>query len=353
MGSNLNFNFNFNVAEHGVLGTIYYKYFFSDPGLPLVITFASWGSISKQRVSEGLDPWGYSFIKGLGYNVLSFQCTEGNINYYRDKIFIQGLDQLGSDLPDFIERLSYGGSMGGYAATAFSKPLKVNRVLAINPISSRRRDLAAWDYEAGRGLKSFTFDWSGEYTDGAETSASGYVVYDPLYDLDKLHAIRYKNLSLLRVPGVGHGMPNHLLSMNMLKWLVDAFIKNDLSKDDFYRLARNRRNIKRYYQWMLSKENKKLTPMRKKILETRYLKIRQEILLNEDTSKYKGFLRKPSQKEIDKIRNMAVILEDIDIEAAYTLMNLAHKYRPDGLFIKNKVQEYSKIINCDNKELVT
>lgn len=259
--------FNFNAAEYGVLGTIYYKYFFFDPSLPLVITFAPWFFVSNQHVEEGLDPWGYSFIKGLGYNVLSFQCTEGNINYYRDKIFIKELNRLGADLPDFIERLSYGYSMGGYAATAFSEPLKVDRVLAINPIASRRRDLAPWDYEAGRGLGSFNFDWSGEYTDGAETKASGYVVYDPLYELDRLHAIRYKNLSLLRAPGLGHHIPTHFLSMNMLKWLVEAFIKNDLKKDDFYRLARNRRNIKGYYEWMLSEDNKRLTPMRKKVLE--------------------------------------------------------------------------------------
>lgn len=318
----------------------------------MVITFAPWSAVSYRHVEEGLDPWGYKFIKGLGYNVLSFHCTEGNINFYRDKIFIQELNQLGVDLPDFIERLSYGSSMGGYAATAFSEPLKVNRVLAISPISSRRRDLATWDYEAGRSLESFNLDWSGQYTDGAESSASGYVVYDPLYDLDKLHAIRYKSLSFLRVPGVGHHLPRHLQSMNMLNWLVEAFIKNDLRKDDFYRLARNRRNIQIYYEWMLSKENKKLTPMREKILNANYLKIRQDIFSNEDTSKYNGFLRKPSQKEVDKIIDTAVIIENIDIKTAYTLMSLALKYRSSDPFIENKVKEYSEIISPEYKKLL-
>lgn len=264
-------NFIFDQDQHGLLGTIYFKYHLFDTDLPLIITFAPRSEISAESAKKGLSPWGFDYIKKLGYNVLSFQCLKGNINYYRDNTFLKKLPLIGEGLPNFTERLSYGVSMGGYAATAFSNPLKVDRVLVISPITSRRRDIATWDYEAGRNLNSFDLDWNGNYTDGAISDASGYVVYDPLFDLDKLHAVRYTRLKPLRVPGLGHGITLPLRDLDMLTWLVESFIKDIINESEFYNRSRNRKKLKQYYQRMLRKENKLLTPGREKILKRKYL----------------------------------------------------------------------------------
>ena len=73
----------------------------------------------------------------------------------------------------------------GDEVLAYSDTLKINRLLLIKSISSRRNDIAIWDYNDKRGLDTLDLDWSGQFDDGADTKASGYVIYDPLCDLDK------------------------------------------------------------------------------------------------------------------------------------------------------------------------
>lgn len=52
--------------------------------------------------------------------------------------------------------------------------------------------------------------------------------------------------------------------------------------------------------------------------------------------------------EIDLIRDVALSIEDLDIDAAYKLMRLAQKYRPQGNYIGEKVNEYQNKLQIDN-----
>lgn len=47
-------------------------------------------------------------------------------------------------------------------------------------------------------------------------------------------------------------------------------------------------------------------------------------------------------KTINMLRDMAAKIEKNDLTTAYELMSLAYRARPNGLFIKEKVEEYSK-----------
>lgn len=234
--------------------------------------------------------------------------------------------------------------MGGYGASAYADALKITRILLINPISTRKRDIAILDFESRRSLETFEYDWESDYYDGAMTNAEGYIVYDPLFHLDKLHAIRYKNLKHLKVPGLGHGMPGHLNKINVLDWLVDSFIKNDIDDNVFYEKVRKRRNLKRYYQWMTSNQNKYLTTSRKKVIDIHRKKILMSLSKKERGSeKYKGF-DSLSNGEIKSILDVAVMLEGVDINVSHSLMELALKLRPRGKFIISKIKEYRNII---------
>lgn len=338
----------FNVFKEdrfGCIGDIYYKYHFFNTNLPLIITFAPNMGFSSKSVEQGDDPWSFSFLKKRQINVISFSCISNKTNYYRDNKFIDNLQNLSNSLPEFPERLAYGCSMGAYGASAFSNVLKVNRLLLIDPISSRKRDIATWDYDAGRALNTFDYDWSGKYIDGAETNATGYVVYDPLFNLDKLHAIRYKNLVKLKVSGVGHHMTAHLQEMGMLAWLVETFISDNLDQKDFQRKAKNRRNIVRYYRWMLGPENKYRTHQRSLIVRKHLLAIRRKVTLQEEGfESYSGFRRAPNNKEIDLVIQTAKKIESIDIELSYKLMSLADKHRSSNTSIKNKLNEYEYML---------
>lgn len=55
-----------------------------------------------------------------------------------------------------------------------------------------------------------------------------------------------------------------------------------------------------------------------------------------------------NQDEVNIVRDAALFIEDKNLETAYELMCLAHKYRPHGQLIKNKMYEYKKKIEINN-----
>lgn len=321
--------------ESFFVGNVFAKYHFNDFTKPLVITFApdEKGLLRKDGIAQGVSPWGFSYIKKLGYNVISFAELPETRSYYRDRGFREGVAILSEALPKFSERIGYGGSMGGYGVTAYSNVLNISRVLVFNPISTRIRSIATWDFEEKRSLDTFSFDWEGNYSDGADSLSSGFVVYDPLYKLDKLHAIRFKGLVSLKFPGVGHGVSEFLRQLGVLDWLVKSFLDNSLNVGMFNKKIRKRRRLKRYYAWMLSKENIYLTKRRKLVLE----KYRDFYSLSSDST-YP--LKKLLNNEIDVIRDAAIGLEETDMKLSLKLMLIAKKSRPNGVVVNKKIAQY-------------
>lgn len=328
---------NFDRCEDKVFlfGDIYVKIYIYDISKALVFAFAGAGhSVTREDVMNEVSPWGYDYLKKKGLNVIGFTNIKGSYNYYRDAVFFKCLKELAKKLPDFKERLAYGGSMGGYAASAFSNVLGVDRLLLLNPISTRNKEIASWDYEAKRALSSFHFDWKGEFADGADTNACGYVVYDPLYELDKKHAIRYSTLEKLKVPGLGHSIATYLHEMKMLNWLVDSFIENSIDIEKFHELARRKRKIKRYYDWMLSDENKYLTDRRAKV----FLRHCNSLFSKGKTSE------RLSNADVEMAMSIADILSKTDLVDSIKFLKIIHGNRPDIKAVRLKILEYRSLI---------
>ncbi len=55
-----------------------------------------------------------------------------------------------------------------------------------------------------------------------------------------------------------------------------------------------------------------------------------------------------SEKNIDSIRDGAVVIESMDIKLAYELMSIAHQARPGGPFIKKKLDEYKSLLDAND-----
>lgn len=323
--------FDIGEGKSYLLGDVYVKSYIFDTSKALIFSFAGAGhSVTRGDIEKGVSPWGYEYLKKKGVNVISFSNIAGSYNYYRDNTFIRSLADFSKALPTFKERLAYGGSMGGYAASAFANVLGVERVLLLNPISTRKKNIAVWDYEAKRAFSSFGFDWKGRYADGAEAVATGYVVYDPLFDLDKKHAERYLNLVKLHVPGVGHSIATHLHEMNVLNWLVESFINNNLDVGAFYSLVRRRRNIKRYYDWMLSEENKYLTPLRSEVI----MYYKKMLFIDEKIK------RRLTDNDVKMALFLANALRATDINGAIKILKVAHSSRPDMSVLRKRIFEY-------------
>jgi hypothetical protein len=55
-----------------------------------------------------------------------------------------------------------------------------------------------------------------------------------------------------------------------------------------------------------------------------------------------------NEDEVDFLRNMAVLIEGKDLTVSYKLMSRAFKLRPGGSFIKEKVEEYKKLLQISD-----
>lgn len=359
---------------HKVIDNIYMKYDFIDNKLPLVITFGSLGtSVSFEDAEEGtVEPWGYKYIRSKGVNVLSFACVD-KPNWYRSLLFTEYLSKLSPKLKCFPARLGYGASMGAYGISAFSNLLNIDRVLLLNPISTLNSNVVPEEHRFVDA--SNRFDWNGKYSDGAAMKATGYIVYDPLYKIDALHANRYNSLIPLRFPGVGHQMPKHLKAINLLNKTVTSFLKNKLSENEFFFQLRLRRTYPHYFNWLLSGQNSHLTSVRTKVVRSyqkkyfpedaflekykKEIKILKELVVvfefidNKLSELFNDILGNVIEeksisslfKNVELIRDSAIKYELENINLAYQLMKLAHLIRPNGPLIVKKLEEYRKIIS--------
>lgn len=258
-----------SLTGSGVVGNVYLKYSFTDLDKPLVFTFANAGSVTTQQNidDQGYSPWGFEFVKSYGVNVISFS-TISPTNWYRNKDFHHFIVLLGKLVSVFNERIGYGGSMGGYAVSAYANTLEIDRLLLMNPISTLSEDLVPWETRFKHSKKNW--DWSHNCYDGATSNATNIITYDPLFSLDAKHAARYHNRINLKVPGIGHGVPKHLNNLGALKLAFEMFLYNAIEPELFHKKVRNRRHYTGYYKWLLSNQNKHLTPRRASVIEKHF-----------------------------------------------------------------------------------
>lgn len=316
---------------YSCLGNVYYKYKIANEDAPIVITFSYLGANAKRaEAKSGVhSPWAYDFIVSKGLNALSFCCI-GNNNWYTDKIFQEKVEGVGEEIKKTgLKILGYGGSMGGFGVSALANPLGIEEMLLFNPISTLNSEKAPFEYRFSNARNKL--DWSCPYNDGADAYASGYVIYDPFFKVDALHAERYLDLEKLKFPGVGHSIPNHLAKVNALKWVFSSFLDGRIDKVEFGKKVREKRKYPHYYKWMMGPENAYLTEKRKEVVERYYNSF---MLLSGETS----ILQK---EDIDFIRDLAISQESEDLNTSYRLMKMAEKLRPRGPFIRKKVREYS------------
>ncbi|WP_353144386.1 polysaccharide pyruvyl transferase family protein [Paracoccus sp. (in: a-proteobacteria)] len=271
--------FSIGKDDHIRIGDVYGKYHFSDISKPLVITFSHLGgSVSEDDMQAMKSPWAFDYLRRKNINCLCFASVRGKNKFYRDQTFIDALDKISAALPNFPNRLGYGTSMGAYAVSAFSGPLNISRLLLASPISTRDPKINYWDLAAKRSLPSFKFDWNGKYSDGAETTAGGYVIYDPLYGLDAQHARRFESLTPLKMPGAGHSGVDLLAQMKILDWVFSSFFEGHIDKPSYYQKIRARKSLASYYRGLLGKENTQITPARRQVVKNYLEKQRPNIL---------------------------------------------------------------------------
>lgn len=224
-----------------------YGVVFTDRGEDVLMV--SCDNLSSAREEPlGRSPWGYQFVAKNGWSQLGIMTFSPD--WFRNDGLLAYLAELGRSgfFRRFRKVVMTGTSMGGYAASAFASLAPGCTVLAFSPQSTLKSDLVPWEKRFPSGRRA---DWSGAFADGAmEARAAGQVllVYDPMYQPDADHVLRYQGDNVLRLPAryCGHKSALFLRRAGLLSGVVRAAVEGRLSLAEFQRLYRGGRVLPWY-----------------------------------------------------------------------------------------------------------
>lgn len=217
----------------------------------LVISFSARNSsLKKLRTpAEQMTGPGQSFFESRSLPCLMF-CARWNHWWQSDEMdqAIAIIKQLGI-LDRYAEIITYGMSMGGYGALMYSQKLGASRVLAVAPQysidSNKVKEETRW-YEDRKTLR-FKYD---DMEIGLIKTGDVAVVYDPLFDLDRIHAEKVRShrpITALRTPFGTHTVGRLLDDMGIFSSLIETFLKQGVDRSAFRTRVRNHRRLSPVY----------------------------------------------------------------------------------------------------------
>lgn len=193
------------------------------------------------------EPWGSTYAINNNFHYIGYS-THINDWYLGDWIR-EDIGRIAGDLSRYDKVLMTGVSMGGYAALALSALIPGSYVAAFSPQSSLDPDRVNFDERFPEALR---LDWDQSNADLAALQrdpSNCYVFYDPRSREEAAHAARIPqhSTSHRRTKFAGHASMLYLNKMGILHEVVDRILKDDLSVQTYYRLLRNRRVMRWYY----------------------------------------------------------------------------------------------------------
>ncbi|MCW1933192.1 phosphoadenosine phosphosulfate reductase [Pararhodobacter zhoushanensis] len=220
--------------------------FFSDLGGVLLVSFETLSGV--RQAGGGQMPLGYQIAAPRGWSSLTILAHDET--WFRDANLYGYVDRLIDDafFEDFDRVVFYGAGMGGYGAAAFSVAAPGCTVVALAPQATLDTDVAEWDR---RFLRARRYDFNtrfGYAPDMSEGCERVFIVYDPIQQVDAVHAALFKgaHVSRLRARNVGRDPQAELARINVLRPLLDAACDGTLTPQRFYALWRARRDNPHY-----------------------------------------------------------------------------------------------------------
>lgn len=208
----------------------------------LVVSFNNLSSVNDPALLR--KTWGYGFYRAEGWSHLGVIALEKN--WFRDEALFDFMETTGKTLfAKYKNVVLTGTSMGAYAATAFAKLAPNCTVVAFSPQSTLDMKLVPWEKRFGSGRKQ---DWSGRYRDApddCESARDVFIIYDPYFEPDKLHAERYysDNVTFLKSWYSNHESEQFIRRDDILKSVMQAAMAGVLSGAVYYTMFRARRDL--------------------------------------------------------------------------------------------------------------
>lgn len=224
---------------------------FIDRDPVLIVTFETVQGI--RTMSPTHQPFGFELVRQHGWSHLCI-ISDGDTWFRNPKVY-GFFDQLIDDgfFEDFDKVVFYGAGPCGYAAAAFSVAAPGATVIAVQPQATLDTRMTEWDDRFTEMRRVSFTDRYGYAPDMLDAAEHAFVLYDPCESLDAMHASLFanRNVTRLRMRGMGSALQTRLLEMNLLFRLLTLAGKDKLSAASFYRLYRARRSYP-YYLGALS-----------------------------------------------------------------------------------------------------
>jgi len=191
----------------------------------------------------------------LGWSHLSIYARKAT--WFRDHRVYRYFDRLVDEglLEDFERVVFFGVGPGGYAAAAFSVAAPGATVIAVAPQATLDPDIAEWDDRFVSMRRTSFTDRYGYAPDMIEAASEVFVVYDPLVELDAMHAalFRGENVERIRFRNAGPGTGREFMSMGALRPVLEAAGAGRLDAREMFRALRLRHNYQPYLRNLLGR----------------------------------------------------------------------------------------------------
>jgi len=202
---------------------MYYKYKITNLNKPIIIQFPPHGV--QETNDNKTTPYGLEFLCKYDINIICFGILgDPNLNYFINPNFSIFIEDLGKLLTQFKLRLGYSNSKGGFGIGTYAKALNLDSVLLFFPISAIKKELVPWDTrKIIQNVKDLYLD--SPYDDVNLGECKGYVLYNPLDEIDVKHANRFKGLKHIKIYGFIHGTGFNFLARHsdLLKDIAQDF----------------------------------------------------------------------------------------------------------------------------------
>ena len=205
-----------------------------------VVTFDNYG------IGHGFDRPGFGeeFLRNAGVSAIHVMgAREDWYQYPEMAAAMQAVRQatIGAE-----RVMTYGSSMGGYAALRFADAAGANAVLAISPqysINPQKMPLETrWLQESQR------IEWRPEIEGRLVCEPCPVVIFDPIEDGRQVERIQEDiDICPVRLPHVSHPASTYLVEIGLLKPLVLQTLSGELDATAFGIEARKRRRASGFY----------------------------------------------------------------------------------------------------------
>jgi len=190
--------------------------------------------------------FGETFLRDEGYSAVHILCCDNRWYQYPD--MLRACAAVRQAVAGAERILTYGSSMGGYAALRLGKAVGATAALALSPQYSIDPAKAPWEWRWNQYKDALRGGWLEDVDGPIDSAIIPYVAFDPT-DLDLRHVERIERdipIRRLAFPHVGHPVTGYLGEVGLLRPLLRAIYEGDDALA-VARMAQERRRTSSFY----------------------------------------------------------------------------------------------------------